>query len=125
MFGAGLYICAYFLLLFGLIKGQGFIYPLMNLLAAVSVLISLTTHFNLASLIIQASFVTNSLFGMTRVYFLTRAVRFTAAERFYPSSPTGFPTTVKCSPSGSSNSPATRFTSASVTALTLSLRVAI
>ncbi|MEX0349426.1 MAG: Crp/Fnr family transcriptional regulator [Paracoccaceae bacterium] len=81
VFGAGLYICSYFSLQSGLVKGQGFLYPSMNLIAASSVLFSLTANFNLAALIIQVSFITISVFGMTRIYLLTRAVRFTPDEK--------------------------------------------
>lgn len=81
VFGAGLYICSYFMLQSGLIRGQGFLYPFLIIVAASSVLFSLTAHFNLAAAIIQTSFVSISIFGIIRMYLLTRAVRFSPDEQ--------------------------------------------
>lgn len=52
VFGAGLYILGYFLLQLGIIRGNGALYPLLVIVAAGSVLISMAEHFNLAGSII-------------------------------------------------------------------------
>ena len=64
--GAVVYLTAYLILQIGWIRGQGYIYPSMNLLAAMMVLYSLQTDFNLAAVVIQVSFLTISVIGLFR-----------------------------------------------------------
>lgn len=79
--GAGVYITAYFLLQLGFVRGQSFLYPSLILCASSSVMFSLATDFNLAAVIIQASFFTISLFGLGRMFLLRRRVHFSPDEQ--------------------------------------------
>lgn len=84
--GVVLYLLAYALLQLGFIRGQGYSYATLNILAASCVLFSLTRAFNTASLFIQISFILISMIGMIRLYIQTNRVRFTDEERaFYQS----------------------------------------
>lgn len=80
-FGVGLYISAYAALQFGFIRGQGYIYPMLNLFAASFVLVSLMQSFNMASAIIQVAWITLSTIGMARIFLLSRITRFSEDER--------------------------------------------
>lgn len=64
--GVTIYLASYFALQIGLIRGQGFTYPFLNILAAGSVLYSLQTNFNLSAALIQISFVAISTIGLLR-----------------------------------------------------------
>ena len=61
------YMLAYALLQLGKISGQGYCYVILNMLAAILVLISLIHQFNLASLLIQLSWIMISLIGLARI----------------------------------------------------------
>lgn len=79
--GVALYLGSYAALQFGLISGNRYPYAVMNLLAAISVLISLVGSFNLWSAIIQISWIVISVIGLTRLYLLWRNTRFNAEEQ--------------------------------------------
>lgn len=64
--GVTIYLASYFALQIGLIRGQGFLYPFLNILAAGLVLYSLQTNFNLSSALIQISFIMISAIGILR-----------------------------------------------------------
>lgn len=78
--GVAFYLGSYAALQAGLIRGSGYLYAVLNLIAAALVLVSLTAEFNLSSAIIQISWILISVVGMARVYILTQALRFTAEE---------------------------------------------
>ena len=80
LFGAFLYLASYFLLQAGYIGGNSKIYTVMNLFAASFVLVSLSTAFNVASVVIQVSWILISIFGLARMYLLYRRIRFTDEE---------------------------------------------
>ncbi len=80
LFGVFLYIGAYAALQFGLIRGQGYLYPSINLAASSFVLLSLTQSFNLSSAIIQSAWIAISLVGITRIYIISRRLRFSDEE---------------------------------------------
>ncbi|MDI3337209.1 cyclic nucleotide-binding domain-containing protein [Defluviimonas aestuarii] len=79
--GVALYLGAYAGLQFGLLRGSRYPYTVMNLLAAVLVLISLIASFNLWSAIIQISWIIISIVGLTRTYLLWRKTRFNNEEK--------------------------------------------
>lgn len=79
--GVVVYIGSYFGLQAGLIKGQGYLYAILNTVAACCVLLSLSEHFNLSSAVIQITYIGISVFGMVRFYLLTHSIRFTEEER--------------------------------------------
>lgn len=64
VFGFVLYVLNYTLLTFGWVSGDSVHYFVINLLAAVLVLIGLSNNFNLASALIQSFFITMSTFGI-------------------------------------------------------------
>lgn len=66
VFGVIVYLVSYLALQIGLIRGQGFLYPSLNILAAGLVLYSLQTNFNLSAALIQISFIIISVIGILR-----------------------------------------------------------
>jgi|GEM_PF-872141 len=65
--GVILYLLAYSLLQGGQLRVDEYTYSAMNLLAAAMVLVSLTSDFNLASVLIQISWIFVSLAGLRRL----------------------------------------------------------
>ena len=83
LLGVLIYIGSYFVLQLGWVRGQGYLYPAMNIAAAICVLISLTANFNLASATIQITFILISIVGMTRFYLSRAGLRLSAEERAF------------------------------------------
>ncbi|CUH47374.1 cyclic nucleotide-binding domain-containing protein [Ruegeria atlantica] len=79
--GAGLYILNYFLLQIGIVRGNGVLYPVLVIVAATCVLISMVEEFNLAGSIIQMAYIAISVIGLLRGYLSRHLIRFSAAER--------------------------------------------
>ncbi|MEL7091908.1 MAG: cyclic nucleotide-binding domain-containing protein [Pseudomonadota bacterium] len=79
--GVAFYLGAYGALQFGLVRGNGYPYALLNLAAAALVLVSLFASWNLFSAIIQISWITLSVIGILRVWVLTQGLRFSAEEQ--------------------------------------------
>ncbi|OED37972.1 hypothetical protein AB833_21570 [Chromatiales bacterium (ex Bugula neritina AB1)] len=73
--GVVFYMLAYSLLQLGKINGDGYLYTMLNLVAAVLVLVSLVHQFNLASVIIQLSWIVFSLIGFIRIWYSRRSSR--------------------------------------------------
>ena len=71
---------SYFLLQLGKVDGNGNVYASLNMLAAVLVMISLTTHFNIGSLIIQVSFISLSLYAIFRSFWMRRDIKLAPME---------------------------------------------
>lgn len=65
------YMLSYGMLQFGRIAGDSYWYAVLNIVAAILVLISLAAQFNLASLLIQLAWIVISVAGIIR----TRRVR--------------------------------------------------
>lgn len=78
--GVVMYIAAYGALQLGLVQGSGYTYTLMNLAAALFVLISLMESFNLSSAIIQITWIVISIFGLARMFFLHYSTRLNTEE---------------------------------------------
>lgn len=78
--GVCLYILAYGLLQAGLLRGTGYLYPALNLVAALLLLVSLSQTFNLAAALVQGCWVAISLFGLARRCLRDRRVRMTPQE---------------------------------------------
>ena len=81
MVGVAFYLVSYSLLQLGLIRGSGYPYVVMNLLAAVFVLLSLMQAFNFASAIVQVFWIVISLVGIGRLLWLNHRIRFNAEEQ--------------------------------------------
>ncbi len=79
--GAIIYLASYILLQTGWIKGEGNLYAGLNMLAAVFVLVSLTTKFNVGSFLIQISFISLSLYAILRSFLSRRPVQISPAEQ--------------------------------------------
>ncbi|GAA6159137.1 hypothetical protein NBRC116589_13110 [Ruegeria sp. HU-ET01832] len=79
--GAGLYILNYFMLQMGVIRGTGILYPVLTIIAASCVLISMAEEFNLAGSIIQMAYILISVLGLLRGYLSRHLVRFSEDER--------------------------------------------
>jgi len=80
LLGVAVYLVSYALLPLGLIRGAGYAYAVMNLLAAAFVLASLTQAFNLASALVQVFWIAISLIGIGRLLWLNHRIRFNAEE---------------------------------------------
>jgi CRP-like cAMP-binding protein len=78
--GVVFYIGSYLALQLGLLKGEGYTYPILNLIGSGSVLISLSTHFNPFSAFVETSWVTISCIGILRHWFVTTYVRLSEEE---------------------------------------------
>lgn len=64
--GVSLVLLAYYLLQIGSIKGEDYLYSLLNLCGATFILVSLYFHWNLASVIIEIAWIIISFLGLWR-----------------------------------------------------------
>lgn len=80
MLGVGFYLFSYALLQFGVLRGSGYAYAVMNLMGASLVLFSLTVNFNLPSAIIQIFWILISTVGLVRIYLTHIQIRFNEEE---------------------------------------------
>ena len=80
-FGVILFLGAYAALQLGFVRGQGYTYASLNMLAAALVLISMIGAFHLSSAIIQGSWIVLSLVGIARFYILSHMARFSDEEK--------------------------------------------
>ncbi len=81
--GVSLYIANYTALQTGFVRGQGYVYPTVCLVAACCVLASLMQNFNLSSAVIQVTWIAISIIGIVRMYFLSVTSRFTDQEQMF------------------------------------------
>lgn len=81
--GVSLYIANYTALQTGFVRGQGYVYPTICLIAASCVLASLMQDFNLSSAVIQITWIAISIIGITRMYVLGVTSRFSSQERLF------------------------------------------
>ncbi len=79
--GVSLYIGNYTALQTGFVRGQGYVYPAVCLIAASCVLASLMQDFNLSSAVIQITWIAISMIGIARMYVLGITSRFSNQER--------------------------------------------
>ncbi|PZQ95491.1 MAG: hypothetical protein DI533_19490 [Cereibacter sphaeroides] len=78
--GVIFYLGSYLSLQLGLLKGDGYLYPALNLAGSSAVLISLTTHFNPFSATIESSWIVISLIGLARLYYVNNYLRHSDEE---------------------------------------------
>ena len=81
--GVSLYIGNYMALQTGFVRGQGYVYPAVCLIAASCVLASLMQDFNLSSAVIQITWIAISIIGIARMYVLGVTSRFSDQERMF------------------------------------------
>jgi CRP-like cAMP-binding protein len=80
LIGAGIYLFTYGALQLGFLRGSSITYTVLNMCAAILVLIGLTEAFNLSSAIVQVSWVVLSLVGLSRHALLYLRSRFNEEE---------------------------------------------
>jgi CRP-like cAMP-binding protein len=78
--GLILYVGSYLALQLGLIRGDGWAFPALNLAAALSLILSLLEAFNLFAMAVQILWVVISIIGLVRLYVIYRYLRFTDDE---------------------------------------------
>ncbi len=66
LIGVAVMLWAFFLLQAGKLRGDAFMYQLMNALGAAAVLLSLVNDFNLSAFVIETCWVVISVYGMIR-----------------------------------------------------------
>ena len=79
--GVAFYVGSYAALQLGLLRGQGYAYPVLNALAAGCVMLSLLEQFNLSSAFIQIFWIVISAVGIARLFWRTYRVKFTEDEK--------------------------------------------
>jgi CRP-like cAMP-binding protein len=79
--GLLLYVGSYFALQLGLIRGDGWLFPALNLAAALSLILSLIEAFNPFAMAVQVAWTVISIIGLVRLYLVYRYLRFTDEER--------------------------------------------
>ena len=80
MLGVLIYVSAYFCLQIGLLKGDGYSFPLLNLVASACILISLSQDFNAYSATVEIAWSVISIIGLTRLYLIHRLIRLNEEE---------------------------------------------
>jgi hypothetical protein len=91
LIGVAFYIGSYAALQIGLLRGSGYTYTLLNLVAAILVLTSLTKEFNLSSAV-QITWIGISVVGLARMALLARRAKLSGeemafVERIFPGMP--------------------------------------
>ena len=74
------YIGAYLALQLGFIKGDGYQFPILNLIASLAILVSLSRDFNPYSTSIEIAWTTISIIGIARLYFVHRFIKLTKEQ---------------------------------------------
>lgn len=74
------YLASYAALQLGGIKGNGYLYPILNIIAASAVLLSLLETFSLSVAILGTCWIAISVIGILRLYFISVSIRFNAEE---------------------------------------------
>lgn len=74
------YVLSYALLQLGIIRGNGYLYPAMNLMGAAFVAVSMLNSWNTWSALTSVAFTIFSIIGMTRVYLHSRELKFDPRE---------------------------------------------
>lgn len=80
LLGVGFYLSSYALLQMGVLRGNGYPYVVMNLIAASLVLVSLQASFNMSSALIQIFWIVISVFGIARLIWLNMSIKFSPDE---------------------------------------------
>ncbi len=67
LIGVGLIVTAYFLIQSGRVTSDKLLFPLLNLIGAVLLLISLAVHWNTPSVVIELIWVAISVYGIVKI----------------------------------------------------------
>jgi hypothetical protein len=76
-----LYLGSYLSLQLGLIRGDGWLFPTLNLAASLSLILSLTAQFNLYSMMVEVAWAVISVIGLIRLYIIYKYFHFTDEEQ--------------------------------------------
>lgn len=79
--GVTLYVGSYLALQLGLIRGNGYLYPSLNLVAGAAVLFSLMEMFNPYSALTEIAWITISVIGIVRMFLVQRFLRLSPKEQ--------------------------------------------
>jgi CRP-like cAMP-binding protein len=79
--GVGFYLVGYLLLQLGIIRGSGYAFPALNLIASLLVLLGLSSAFNWPAAALQIAWAAISLFGIARIYFINSRLSFSDEEQ--------------------------------------------
>lgn len=79
--GALLYLVTYTLLQLGLLKGNGYLYPALNMAAAGLVLLGLSVSMNWSAAAIQITWIVVSIIGIVRIFLVRNGARLTEEEQ--------------------------------------------
>ncbi|MBL6427048.1 MAG: cyclic nucleotide-binding domain-containing protein [Maritimibacter sp.] len=79
--GVVLYVGAYAMLAFGAIRGNGYVYPALNLVASLLVLAGLADAFNWPAAALQIGWAAISVFGIVRIYLQNSRLNFSEEEQ--------------------------------------------
>lgn len=79
--GAVLYLVTYTLLQLGLLRGNGYVYPALNMVAAGLVLLGLSVSMNWSAAAIQITWIAVSIIGIVRIFLLRNGARLTEEEQ--------------------------------------------
>ncbi|MFK8033603.1 MAG: cyclic nucleotide-binding domain-containing protein [Hyphomicrobiales bacterium] len=75
-----LYLGSYAALQLGALKGNGYLYSILNILASCAMLISLFEAFNLSAAIVSTIWIGISVLGILRLYLISVSIKFNAEE---------------------------------------------
>lgn len=74
------YVGAYFMLQIGVLKGEGYTFPLINLVASACILTSLSRDFNPYSASVEIAWSTISIIGLVRIFLIHKLTHFSDEE---------------------------------------------
>ncbi len=80
LLGVTICVSAYFCLQIGVLKGDGYSFPLLNLVSSACILVSLSQDFNAYSAIGEIAWSAISIIGLTRLYLVHRLIRLNDEE---------------------------------------------
>lgn len=80
LLGVTLYVGAYFAFQVGLMRGDGYAFPALNLVASLSILASLWAEFNPYSTSVELAWAVISIIGITRLYIVRNHIRLTPEQ---------------------------------------------
>ena len=81
LLGVVIYVAAYAMLAFGVIRGNGYTYPALNLVGSLLVLAGLANAFNWPAAALQIGWAVISVFGLARIYLQNSRLNFSDEEQ--------------------------------------------
>lgn len=81
LLGVVLYVLAYLLLQLGMLRGKGYAFPAINLVASLLILAGLANAFNWSAAILQIAWAAISVIGIVRTYLMNSRLNFSEEEQ--------------------------------------------